>query len=76
MTTLGTEICGVYYLSTINTVIDIVAKQVAIFFLIRVAEFYGKSLGKTSKLAGKNNDTEMKVVSYREIADQVKVRDD
>jgi len=37
LTTLGTELCGMFYLSTIDTVIDIVAKQVAIFFLIRVA---------------------------------------
>jgi len=69
LSTCGVELCGVYYLCTINTVIDIVAKQVAIFFLIRVADFYGKALGKTSKLASKKDANEMKVDSYREIAD-------
>lgn len=76
-TTLATEICGVYYLSSISTIIDIVAKQVAIFFLIRVSEFYALSLGKTSKLlSDKGKESLMKVTKYRQIADQVKMRDD
>ena len=68
-TSLATEICGVYYLSSVSTIIDIVAKQVAIFFLIRVSVFYTLSLGKTSKLLSNKDSQEMKVTKYRAVAD-------
>ena len=48
--TLSVEILTVWNLSTINTVIDIITKQVALAAIAKVAVFYAAAISENAKM--------------------------